>query len=78
MQSLTEKETCVLKAIKEASKHRLTFKIDSETLATKCQLNPLQVDEMVQRFKEQGLLKKDRAGWYTLAEAVFDFLADLI
>ena len=78
MKSLTQKETCVLKAIKEASKYRLSFKIDSEKLATKCQLNPLQVDEIVQRFKRQGLLKKDRTGLYTFAEAVFDLLAELI
>ena len=78
MKSLTEKETCLLKAINEDSEYRIAFNINSEKLVTKCQLNPLQVDEMVQRFKRQGLLKKDRTGLYTFAEAVFDLLAELI
>ena len=77
-ENLTTKEIEVLKYINEVHNTKLRFKINTVVIAEEFQLNELQLREMLQRFKEKGLVKKNRKGLYLVGEIMLEVIGEVI
>ena len=75
---LTEKEVKVLSYINDHYSKKFALKIDVEKIAEACDLNPLHVKEMLERFKEKKLIKKSNNAFYFVIEAAIEVLFEIL
>ncbi len=78
LDNLTDKEKAVLTYLNETSTHKLKFKLNERAIAETFNLNDLQVNEMISRFKEAGLIQKKRGHYKWFGQAVLEFLSEIV
>lgn len=78
MDNLTSQEIAVLKFINETYNKKLRLKMNASDIANNLDMNTLQVDEMLERFKEKGLIKKKKGRFFWLGEFALDIIIEIL
>lgn len=73
--NLTKKELDVLNYINETNLKKYRFKINTTSIADHFSMSETHAQEMVERFKEKGLIKKKKNS-YSFAQVALEVLAE--
>jgi len=78
LDGLTNKEKAVLSHINETHGQSLRFRINVRKVAGACELSEMHTEEILERLKEKGLIKKRRGRFYWLGELTLEMLLEVI
>ena len=73
--TLSTQEKQVLNYLNEKQSNTRFIKINTKKIAAHFEISETHVQEMIERFKEKGLIKKDR-NRYVLGEVVLEILTE--